>query len=144
MWATHDVEKQIYVTSVDTSQTIQHDDLCIRSMRFTKQIFLKGFLLLWCWKHIFIVVFGQYPVAIVVKDSHSFDCVQRRLLELFSRFNFVIDKTTYIYIREQITEYLTEIVYSARVRLVILTDQKSRINVFSLLYLRQEVNWRKK
>lgn len=144
MRATHDVEKQIYVTSVDTSQTIQHDDLCIRSMRFTKQIFLKGFLLLWCWKHIFIVVLGQYPVAIVVKDSHSFDCVQRRLLELFSGFNFVIDKTTYIYIREQITEYLTEIVYSARVRLVILTDQKSRINVFSLLYLRQEVNWRKK
>lgn len=81
MWAAHNVEKQIHVTSVDTSQTIQHNDFRVCPVCFAKQILLKGFLFLWCWKYIFVVVFCQYPVAIIIKDSHSFDRVQCRLLE---------------------------------------------------------------
>lgn len=107
MRAAHNVEKQIYVTPVDTSQTIQHNDLCICPMRFTKQILLKSFLLLRRWKHIFVVVLCQYSVTIIVKNGHSFDCVQRRLLELYFTFNFMLNKTTHVYITEYTEEYNT-------------------------------------
>lgn len=44
--AAHNVEEQIYITSVDTSQAIQHNDLCIRSVCLAKQTFLKSLLFL--------------------------------------------------------------------------------------------------
>lgn len=96
--AAHNVEKQVYVASVDASQAIEHNNFRVCPVCFAKQILLKGFLLLRRWKYILVVILCQYPVAIIIKDCHSFDCVQRRLLE--SYFNFVINKTTHIYTTE--------------------------------------------
>lgn len=60
------VEEQIHVALVDNCHAIEHNYFRICSMSLVEQMLLVRLLLFDCWKNVFVVIFRNDSVAIVV------------------------------------------------------------------------------